>query len=72
MMAVGTHHVTRNQRPVTSLLHAWVTTVDHKRIGVMYLVSSCVFLALGGLEALVMRLQLWLPNSEIVSAGGES
>ncbi len=68
-MTMTTPELDRRHSPVTSRLHDWVTTVDHKRIGVMYLASSCVFLALGGLQALVMRLQLWLPNMELVSAG---
>jgi cytochrome c oxidase subunit 1/cytochrome c oxidase subunit I+III len=45
---------------------SWVTTVDHKRIGVLYLVTSLVFFAIGGLEALVIRLQLARPNNTLV------
>src|SRR5437764_3667217 len=37
---------------------SWVTTTDHKRIGIMYLVLTFVFFVLGGTEALLMRLQL--------------
>jgi cytochrome c oxidase subunit 1 len=66
-MEADTYTVATNHRPITSLLHTWVTTVDHKRIGMMYIVSSCFFLALGGVEALMMRLQLWMPGLEIVS-----
>ena len=36
----------------------WVTTTDHKRIGIMYMVTTFVFFVLGGVEALMMRLQL--------------
>ncbi|MGZ5006714.1 MAG: cytochrome c oxidase subunit I [Methylobacter sp.] len=39
-------------------LHGWLTTVDHKTIGIRYLVTSFAFLLLGGLEALAMRVQL--------------
>ena len=46
---------------------SWVATVDHKRIGVLYLVTSLVFFAVGGVEALVMRLQLERPNATLVS-----
>jgi cytochrome c oxidase subunit 1/cytochrome c oxidase subunit I+III len=46
---------------------SWVATVDHKRIGILYLVTSLVFFAIGGVEALVMRLQLARPNSSLVS-----
>jgi cytochrome c oxidase subunit 1/cytochrome c oxidase subunit I+III len=46
---------------------AWVATVDHKRIGILYLATSLVFFAIGGVEALLMRLQLARPNSALVS-----
>ena len=46
----------------------WLTTVDHKRIAVLYGVASLVFLALGGLEALLLRIQLWGPDQHVVSA----
>ena len=36
----------------------WVVTTDHKKIGIMYLVTTFVFFMLGGVEALLMRLQL--------------
>lgn len=39
-------------------LHGWLSTVDHKKIGKRYLVTAFAFLLVGGLEALVMRLQL--------------
>src|ERR1700687_3850842 len=41
----------------------WVTTTDHKKIGIMYLVTTFLFFMLGGVEALLMRLQLSRPNS---------
>jgi cytochrome c oxidase subunit I len=47
---------------------SWLTTVDHKRIGVLYLVSAMFFFMLGGLEALVIRAQLHGPNGQLVSA----
>lgn len=43
-------------------LKGFLTTVDHKEIGLRYIVTAFIFLALGGLEALVMRLQLAGPN----------
>ena len=45
-------------------LMSWVTTVDHKRIGIMYAVSACFFFLVGGLEALLIRLQLGSPELE--------
>jgi cytochrome c oxidase subunit I len=46
---------------------SWVTTVDHKRIGILYIVTSLVFFALGGLLALFMRAQLATPNEHFVT-----
>jgi cytochrome c oxidase subunit 1 len=37
---------------------SWLTTTDHKKIGIMYLVSTFIFFILGGVEALLMRLQI--------------
>ena len=45
----------------------WVTTTDHKKIGIMYLVTTFVFFMLGGIEALMMRLQLSEPNNTLLS-----
>jgi cytochrome c oxidase subunit I len=45
----------------------WLTTTDHKRIGIMYFVATFVFFILGGVEALIMRLQLAQPDSTLVS-----
>jgi cytochrome c oxidase subunit 1 len=48
-------------------LHGWVTTVDHKRIGLLYILFGLVFLAIAGLEALVIRVQLMYPHNDFVS-----
>src|SRR5580698_476877 len=48
-------------------LHGWVTTVDHKRIGIMYIGFALIFLVIGGIEAVIMRMQLALPNNDFVS-----
>jgi cytochrome c oxidase subunit I len=45
---------------------AWLATVDHKALGIRYIVTACVFLALGGLEATVMRLQLARPGAQLL------
>jgi len=49
-------------------LWSWITTVDHKRIGILYGASAFIFFLLGGLEALIIRLQLAGPNMTLVSA----
>jgi len=46
----------------------WLTTVDHKRIAVLYGSAALVFLALGGLEAMFIRIQLWAPGEHFLSA----
>ena len=51
----------------TERLHEWVTTVDHKRIGIMYVLYALVFLVIGGIEAAVMRIQLLRPHADFVS-----
>jgi cytochrome c oxidase subunit I len=54
--------------PAYQGLLSWFLTVDHKRIGILYGVSAGTFFVIGGLEALVIRLQLWVPNNTLVSA----
>ena len=49
------------------VLHGWVTTVDHKKIGLMYIGYALFFLLVGGFEALLMRIQLAVPNNHFVS-----
>lgn len=55
---------TRDAVRAPSLLYDWVTTVDHKKIGILYIVTSIVFLVIAGAEALLMRWQLWRPHAE--------
>lgn len=46
----------------------WLTTVDHKKIGILYLIAGGFFFLVGGLEALLIRIQLWKPLNDFVSA----
>jgi cytochrome c oxidase subunit I len=46
----------------------WVLTTDHKKIGIMYLVLTFVFFCMGGVEALMMRLQLSVPNNTLLTS----
>jgi len=56
-------------RPTASTgWRSWITTVDHKKIGIMYGAAALVFLLIGGFEALLIRLQLWAPNGTLLSA----
>ncbi len=49
-------------------LVSWLTTVDHKKIGLMYAGFACFFFLVGGLEALLIRTQLIVPNNRFISA----
>jgi len=46
--------------------YKWVATVDHKRLGLMYIVTALVFLVVAGIMAAVIRLQLAFPNGQVV------
>ena len=48
-------------------LHEWVTTVDHKKIGLMYIGYALFFLLVAGFEAILIRIQLAIPNNTFVS-----
>jgi cytochrome c oxidase subunit 1 len=47
---------------------SWISTVDHKRIGILYGVTAFVFFVMGGVEALLIRAQLATPNATVLSA----
>src|SRR6266566_9653326 len=49
--------------PLPSRLHEWIVTVDHKRLGILYIASSLFFFAVAGILAALMRIQLAYPNS---------
>mgnify|MGYP003306679646 FL=1 len=50
-------------------LWGWVTTVDHKRIGVLYGVTAFIFLLFAGIEAGVIRMQLASADNDLIGAG---
>ena len=55
------------QPPRPSVIYEWLTTVDHKKIGIMYIVYALLFLVIAGAEALLMRIQLAVPNNHFLS-----
>ncbi|MGH7514459.1 MAG: cytochrome c oxidase subunit I [Gemmatimonadales bacterium] len=59
-------YATSIQGPNTGLW-SWLTTVDHKRIGILYGATAFLFFLVGGIEALIIRLQLMKPNNTLVS-----
>src|ERR1700758_1803358 len=54
-------------KPWLETLHEWVTTVDHKRLGILYIVYALLFLVIGGIEATIMRVQLMHSHNDFVS-----
>ena len=60
---------TRAARPA-NVIYEWLTTVDHKKIGLMYIVYALIFLIVAGVEAMLMRIQLAVPNNHFVSPAG--
>jgi cytochrome c oxidase subunit I len=55
-------HAAAGHAPPTGLW-SWITTVDHKRIGILYGATAFSFFLLGGIEALLLRIQLGTPNN---------
>jgi cytochrome c oxidase subunit 1 len=57
------------RRPTsTSGIVGWLTTVDHKKIGILYGVTALLFFVAGGIEALLIRLQLAQPDGTVLSS----
>lgn len=50
-------------------LWSWLTTLDHKRIGILYMISVMIFFFIGGMAAMAIRLELFSTGENIVSAG---
>src|SRR6184192_133954 len=53
--------------PLVDKLHEWVATVDHKRLGILYILYALVFLVIGGIEAGIIRMQLIRAHNDFVS-----
>src|SRR3990172_5852650 len=67
-MATHAAYIAGTKLSARSVLWSWITTVDHTRIGQLYGVSAFFFFLVGGIEALIMRLQLARPDSTLVGA----
>src|SRR4051812_15671726 len=65
--AKQTFEILRRPTAKTGLV-GWLTTVDHKKIGMMYGGFAILFFLIGGLEALMIRTQLIVPNNRFISA----
>src|SRR3954452_12057365 len=69
MAVAATERLTRLERQWQSRpgVLVWLTTTDHKKIGLLYFWTTLVLFAAGGVEALIMRTQLTRPNLSLVS-----
>jgi cytochrome c oxidase subunit 1 len=65
--AMAIPSATTEARPWVEVVHEWVTTVDHKRLGILYIVYALIFLLVGGIEATIIRIQLIRPHNDFVS-----
>ena len=65
--AIAIENPQSSERPWTEILHEWVTTVDHKRIGILYILYALTYLAIAGVEALIIRIQLMHAHNDFVS-----
>ena len=54
-------------RSLLDKVYGWLTTVDHKRLGILYILLALFFLVIGGIEATIMRLQLVRPLNDFAS-----
>ncbi|WP_053366071.1 cytochrome c oxidase subunit I [Bacillus sp. FJAT-27245] len=57
------------KRGFGAVLWDYLTTVDHKKIAILYLIAGGFFFIVGGLEAMFIRIQLMRPDNDFVSAG---
>src|ERR1700729_3866742 len=64
---IALNAVGESSRPIGERLHDWVVTVDHKKLGILYIVYALFFLVVGGVEAIIMRIQLMYPHNDFVS-----
>src|SRR5947208_11277169 len=65
--AMAIRNVQVGGQPWVQTLHEWVTTVDHKQLGILYILYALTFLVIGGIEAFIIRIQLMYPHNHFVS-----
>jgi len=66
-MTAQAQGISHKQELGRSGLLSWIMTVDHKKIGILYIYTAFIFFLIGGLEALLMRIQLARPESKFLS-----
>ncbi len=67
-MATATHDSGKNYLNESAGLWSWLTTLDHKRIGIMYFITIMAFFLIGGVFALLIRLELFNPGRTLFDA----
>src|SRR4051794_41774523 len=67
-MATTVLHPPTTAPAYRSSLYEWVTTTDHKKIGILYLVNSFIFFFIGGIFALTLRTRLGGPGLHVLHA----
>ncbi|MBI4419951.1 MAG: cbb3-type cytochrome c oxidase subunit I, partial [Gemmatimonadetes bacterium] len=68
MATAAAHPMSPSAESLGSKVWSWVTTTDHKRIGILYGATALFFFLVGGVEALLLRLQLAAPDNALVGA----
>ncbi|HVP22080.1 MAG TPA: cytochrome c oxidase subunit I [Anaerolineaceae bacterium] len=66
-MAAQTESLPYSRTVRTSHLLAWILTIDHKKIGILYTATAFFFFLVGGIEAMLIRLQLATPDGKILN-----
>src|SRR5258706_13599097 len=59
--------IAATEKTVFDHIHSWLVTVDHKRLGLMYIIYALVFFVVAGIEASLIRIQLAAPNNHFLS-----
>ncbi|MGA1266860.1 MAG: cbb3-type cytochrome c oxidase subunit I, partial [Phycisphaerales bacterium] len=70
MSTLHAHPESTARQGLMERLHGWAITVDHKRLGIMYILSGLVFFVVAGLEATAMRMQLIRPLNDFLTPQG--
>ena len=65
---IGPRTIASERGTCLEKIHGWIVTVDHKRLGILYILYSTFFLLVAGAEALMIRIQLAYPNNHVLSA----
>ena len=59
--------IAATDKTIFDRIHSWLVTVDHKRLGLMYIIYALVFFVVAGIEATLIRIQLAAPNNNFLS-----